>query len=217
MFLRRLRNFFVAIGNGMLPAYLRVARRWLATHDHWEEVPHPVPHRLFGLGSKHHFSWYLEGECQVQVASVEEIQRWLLQCSYHGDQKLFRDPDFWQHPAMFEKLRKGDCEDHAIWAWRKLKDLGIPARLYTGRVLSPVNGGAGFHAWVVYEQDGKRWLLETVAFHRSRMSRALDEARAEYVPHFSIDHALSTSIYCGFAHSGRTLNRRAREAARAPG
>ena len=210
LFLRRLRNFFIAIGNGMLPAYVRVARRWLAHRDPWEELPHPVPHRLFGLGSAHDFSWYLEGETRVEVKSLEDIQGWLLQCSYHRDEALFRHPDFWQHPAMLERVRKGDCEDHAIWTWRKLKELGIPARLFTGRVLSLVPGGSGFHAWVVFEQNSRQWLFETVAFHRQGMLRPLDEARHEYVPHFSIDHALATSIYCGFAHSGRVLNRRAR-------
>jgi hypothetical protein len=208
-FFRRLRNFFVAAGSGMLPAYYRVGRLWMEKKDPWQGICHPVPHKLFGLGSKHEFSWYLEGDCGVSVASVEDIQQWLLGCSYHADQKLFRDPDFWQHPAMFEKVRKGDCEDHAIWAWRKLKDLGLPARLYTGRVLSLVSGGAGFHAWVVFERDGQRWLFETVAYHRKRMLRPFEEARAEYIPHFSVDHALSTNIYCGFAHSGRQLNRRA--------
>lgn len=210
MLLRRLRNLFVAAGNGMLPAYFRVGRLWLEKQDLWQGIEHAVPHHLFGHGSKHDFSWYLEGESSVKVSNVADIQAWLLKCSYRADEALFKDPDFWQHPGMFEKLRKGDCEDHAIWAWRKLKELGVPARLYTGRVLSPVNGGAGFHAWVVFEQASQKWILETVAFHRQRMLRPFDEARAEYVPHFSVDHALATRIYCGFAHSGRELNQRAR-------
>jgi len=211
--LRRLRNFFIAIGNGMLPAYYRAARLWMETKDPWREVRHPVPFRLFGHGSRHDFGWYLQGECKVAVTSLEDMEDWLLKCSYLSDDKLFRNADFWQHPAMFEKVRKGDCEDHAIWAWRRLRDLGIPARLFTGRVVSLVNGGAGFHAWVVYEHEGKSVLFETVAYHRQRMLRPLEEARHEYVPHFSIDHSLSTSLYCGFAHSGSVLNRRARERA----
>ena len=66
---------------------------------------------------------------------------------------------------------------------------------------------------MVYEHEGKSVLFETVAYHRQRMLRPLEEARHEYVPHFSIDHSLSTSLYCGFAHSGSVLNRRARERA----
>jgi len=215
MLLRRLRNFFVAIGNGMMPAYLRVARLWLKNNDPWQSVAHPVPYRLFGHGSRHDFDWYLSGECDVRVDSIEDIQSWLLACSYQRDEKLFRDPDFWQHPAMFERVRKGDCEDHAIWAWRKLKDIGIPARLFTGRVLSPVAGGSGAHAWVVFEHETRTWLFESVAYHRSRMVRPLEEARPEYIPHFSVDHGLARHIYCGFAHSGRALNRRARARAAA--
>src|SRR5690348_3236184 len=48
-----------------------------------------------------------------------------------ADCEYVRDPvherDFWQHPKTFEQLRKGDCEDHALWAWRKLTELGISA------------------------------------------------------------------------------------------
>jgi len=183
----------------MFLAHLQLARLWIRTNDPWAAISHPVPFRYFGLGSKREFEWYLDGRSTVAVASVEEIKRWLLNCAYQRDEILFKDPDFWQHPSMFERLRKGDCEDHAIWAWRKLKDLGIPARFFTGRVLAPVNGGRGYHAWVVFEHDSKSWLFETVAFHVERMVLPLDEVRSAYIPHFSVDHALSIQMYCGYA------------------
>src|SRR5205085_1473130 len=66
------------------------------------------------------FAWYFEGQSAVTVGSVDDVCEWLLECEYVHDPELFHEPDFWQHPRTFERLRKGDCEDHALWAWRKL-------------------------------------------------------------------------------------------------
>ena len=49
---------------------------------------------------------------------------WLLGCVYARDRDLFRNPDYWQHPCNFEGLRKGDCEDFALWAWCATKAHG---------------------------------------------------------------------------------------------
>ena len=201
--MRRLRNLLRGARDGMLPAYFRVARRWFATRDAWAYIEHPVPFHYFGPGSLHAFDWYLEGASSVPVSSVEDIQRWLLGCAYRRDEALFGSPDLWLHPGHFEQLRKGDCEDHAIWAWRKLKDLGIPARLFSGRVFSPLNGRIVFHAWVVFEQDATSWLFETTAFSIRRMLRPLDDVRAFYIPHYSVDHDMVVRMYCGHVRSGR--------------
>ena len=200
--LRRLRNLLRGLRHGMLPAWWRVSRLWFAQGDPWAHVEHPVPFRYFGLGSKRDFRWYLEGKSTVAAANLEQIQRWLLTCAYQRDEILFGDPDLWQHPEQFEGLRKGDCEDHAIWAWRKLRDIGIPARLFTGRVALPLEGGPGFHAWVVFEQDARSWLFETTAFNIRRMVRPLDDVRAFYIPHYSVDHDLVVRMYCGHAKGG---------------
>jgi hypothetical protein len=204
-FWRKLRGIWRTIRDGMLFATFRLARLWIARRDAWDFVRHPVPVRYFGMGSRREFRWYLEGNSTVTVESVEDIKRWLLTCDYQHDQILFHEPDHWQHPEMFEELRKGDCEDHAIWAWRKLKDIGIPARLFSGRVLTAVNGGPGFHAWVVFEQDGRPWMFETVAFSIRGMVRPLDEVRSFYVPHFSVDHGLVVHMHCGYARSREEL------------
>jgi hypothetical protein len=203
--MRRLRTLLRGWRDGMLPAYWRVARRWFATRDAWAYVEHPVPFHYFGPGSLHEFGWYLDGPSTVSVSSVEDIERWLLGCAYRSDEALFGQSDLWLHPGHFEQLRKGDCEDHAIWAWRKLKDLGIPARLFAGRRIVSVNGGVGFHAWIVLEQDAQPWLFETTAFLFRRMLRPLDEVRALYIPHFSVDHDLVVRMYCGHVKSGREL------------
>ncbi len=33
----------------------------------------------------------------------------------------------------FRGKRRGDCKDHALWAWRKLNELGIAAELVCGQ------------------------------------------------------------------------------------
>ncbi len=94
----------------------------------------PVPPGAFGPGSERPFAQYFEGESSVRVASIEEIVAWLQTCEYVSDVELFRKRDVWQHPSAFEHLRRGDCEDFALWAWRKLGELGIDADFCVGRV-----------------------------------------------------------------------------------
>lgn len=79
-------------------------------------------------------------------------------------QSAFHEADFWQHPRTFEHLRKGDCEDHALWAWRKLVEMGYRADLYVGE-WPPDDDSDGHHAWVVFERDDQRFVLE--AIHKS--------------------------------------------------
>jgi len=67
----------------------------------------------------------LRGQSTVCVNDIAAICEWLADCEYVRDP--VHERDFWQHPKTFEQLRKGDCEDHALWAWRKLTELGIPA------------------------------------------------------------------------------------------
>jgi len=120
------------------------------------------------------------------VSDVSAICDWLAGCQYVHDSELFREPDYWQHPLTFEQLRKGDCEDHALWAWRKLLELGLAADFYVGQWRHD-GGGSGFHAWVVFEKDGQTFLLEPVIKDPKKVVRLLDEVRANYVPHYSVD------------------------------
>ncbi|MFT3807256.1 transglutaminase domain-containing protein [Arenimonas sp.] len=200
--MRRIRHLLRGVRHGMLPAYWRVAKRWRATRDAWAYVSHPVPHHYFGEGSKREFSWYLQGKSTVAVANLEDIQRWLLRCTYKRDEALFGMADLWQHPEHFEQLRQGDCEDHALWAWRKLRDLGIPARLFTGRRSVPLRNRVEFHAWIVLERNAEPFVFETTAFHIRRMLLPLDEVRDSYIPHYSIDHEMDVRMYCGHVKAG---------------
>ena len=89
----------------------------------------------FGPGSRCDFSHYFEGESHVPVSSIDDIVKWLTSCEYVTDLALFHEQDVWQHPAAFEQLRRGDCEDFALWAWRKLAEVGVEAEFYVGRVI----------------------------------------------------------------------------------
>ncbi|HXW05204.1 MAG TPA: hypothetical protein VD833_08230 [Vicinamibacterales bacterium] len=80
------------------------------------------------------FRWYYEGQRTVQVGTVDDVCRWLAECQYLSDDELFNETDFWQHPRTFENLCKGDCEDHALWAWTKLVEFGHQAELFVGQL-----------------------------------------------------------------------------------
>jgi len=83
------------------------------------------------------------------------------------DASLFRESDYWQHPHTFEQLRRGDCEDFALWAWRKLIEIGIDADLVIGRRVPPQSENSR-HAWILFRRGGDEFLFEPVLCHRER-------------------------------------------------
>jgi hypothetical protein len=168
------------------------------TWETWERLDHPVPYWRFAPGSRHDFRWYFEGRSEVPVASIDQICDWLLACEYARDPEVFNEPDFWQHPHTFEHLRRGDCEDHALWAWRKLGELKIAAELYIGHWRSGPDQEGGTHAWVICTIDGREVLFEATAHSREAMIRNLADARAEYQPYFAVDHAFRTAAFGGY-------------------
>ncbi len=168
-----------------------------ATTDPWRATPQRVPLERFGAGARREFSWYFEGESLVRVDRIDELCAWLLECEYVRDPELFNERDFWQHPRTFEHLRKGDCEDYAVWAWRKLTEMGYDAELVSGEVVRD-DGGTVSHVWVLFDADGDRFLLECTARTPGAMLRRLDEVRARYVPHWGITGRLESRGYAGY-------------------
>ena len=153
----------------------------------------PIRYDLFGTGSHRPMNEYLEDKTAVSVNSLEEIQSWLQSCKYERDINQFKKEDHWLLPSEFEKLKVGDCEDHALWAWQKLHKLGISAEFVTGVMLTHKNELGG-HAWVMFRQDNKQFVLETVDKAGS-MLYPWEEAKKKYHPGLSIDHALNTYHY----------------------
>jgi hypothetical protein len=186
---------------------MRPFLRNLTSEDPWERVDIKVPLRSYGLGSVNDFAWYFEGDSSVTVATIDDIQQWLLACEYVRDPDLFNEADFWQHPRTFEQIRRGDCEDHALWAWRKLIELGYDADLVAGRSLPWVPGRhERGHAWVVFRHEGETYLFETATKSRAHMVRPLSTVASGYRPEFGVDRTRTR-----FAYNGVLITMRERE------
>lgn len=197
----------------MVRPLLRVWIRHIPVDDPWEAVTSAfVTPRLFGPGSLRMFRWYFEGESVVHVHTLDDLCGWLAECQYLSDDQLFNEADFWQHPRTFENLRKGDCEDHALWAWRKLVEMGYRAEFFVGEWFTD-GDDAGHHAWVVFERDEQRFVLEAIMKSEAAMIRPLLEVHREYVPHFSVDAAFSMRSHAGYLLYLKRRERRARHQA----
>lgn len=157
--------------------------------DRREKKYKAIPLVQFGSGSIHEFSRYLERQSDASITSVEDICRWLQTCEYVRDPHLFQQNDFWQHPLDFEQHRRGDCEDHALWAWRKLIELGLEADFVVG------HAGPERHAWVTFKQQGKEYLLETTLKY-DKMVYLLETTQPSYRPDIGVDRHLRTYQYC---------------------
>ena len=183
----------------------------------WERVPIDVPPTAFGPGSRWQFSHYFEGESRVAVASIDDIVAWLGTCEYASDAEQFHQPDLWQEPCAFEQRRRGDCEDFALWAWRKLVEIGVDAELFVGRVVcGPEPATERQHAWVVYRDGGEVCLFEPAARDRPRMIRPWSAVKDDYVPHFAVDSRFVTSAFAGCLRSDVVLPERQVETAGEP-
>lgn len=192
-----------AVVKVLLGPFIQLGLRLIPVRDPWKRIPQRVPLSLYGTGSLRDFGWYLEGESRVPVANIDEIQDWLLGCEYVDDRELFHEHDFWQHPRTFEHLRRGDCEDHALWAWRKLVELGIDAELVSGRHLSSpgqdeAGSGHGGHVWVVFTRETETIVFETVAKTKEGMLRPLTEVRTQYRPEVGVDRVRRRFAYGGY-------------------
>lgn len=181
----------------ILMPFLNRATRDIQPEDVWSRKEKDIPFFQFGPGSLHEWRWYFQGRSTVKIQTPSEIVRWLRGCSYVGDRLLFQEEDFWQHPLTFEQLRKGDCEDHALWAWRKLSELGVPAEFVIGRCGSRDATDAQAHAWVQLELNGEPYLMETVAGTRQPMTFPLADVQKSYCPAYAVDSEFKTYEYGG--------------------
>ena len=185
----RLRDLLARLRDALAP-------RPPAVVDPWARVPAELPPNAFGPGSVRAFAWYFEGESLVAADSLDAVCDWLAGCAYVRDPELFHDADFWQHPRTFERLRQGDCEDHAIWAWRALVRLGYDAELVCGE-WDVTRDDPARHAWVLFRDGGREYVLEAVAGRRDAMVLPLDEVRARYHPHVAVNARFETTAFAG--------------------
>lgn len=186
-----------AVLTRLLGPLRRFAARATAPPDPWVRLDRPPSLAQFGPGAKHEFAHYLAGTDSVPVTSLSEMQEWLLGCEYQTDEALFHEEDFWQHPATFERLRAGDCEDFALWSWRTLLALKVDADFVVG--LCTCDGRPQFrHAWIVFREEGVEYVLEPAATDRARMIHPLNVVRALYVPQLGVDRYARPFTYRGY-------------------
>lgn len=173
--------------------------RLFPVKDPWERLPYEAPLAMFGDGARHGFDWVFEGESGVAVTSVDDVVAWLGECRYESDASLFHESDYWQHPATFEQLRRGDCEDFALWAWRKMVELGIDADLVIGRRVPPGSENSR-HAWILFRDAEGEFLFEPVVADRVNAIQRVSTVRAEYIPEFGVSGARRRFFFAGYAY-----------------
>jgi hypothetical protein len=172
-----------------------MAREMGIADSPWRRVPMDVPATAFGPGSRWQFSRYFEGTSCVPARSIDDIVAWLHACEYVSDLEQFQQPDLWQQPCDFEKRQRGDCEDFALWAWRKLIEIGIEAEFYVGRILC---GGARQRRVSMRGSSigtGATLLFEPAERDRQRMIQPWSAVMDDYEPHFAVDWRFVTSAF----------------------
>ena len=58
---------------------------------------------------------FLSQPLNVVCRDIDEIRGFLSTCRYVSDQEQFGVKDHWMAPEEFEKTRRGDCDDFALW------------------------------------------------------------------------------------------------------
>lgn len=134
------------------------------------------------------FSWerFFKKPLVTSPGNLAEIDSFLKGCRYMSDQETRGCEDFWEPPDIFEERRTGDCEDHAIWAWRQLHTLGYKSRL----VIGDCRGG---HAWVHVFVNDRVYLLET-----THKTGGLPVAK-QYKPFWSVQR-MSNKKFAIYSH-----------------
>jgi hypothetical protein len=146
------------------------------------------PHPTFPMGR------YVSQPLTVQCKTLDQVRQFLRTCRAVSDKELFGKDEYWQPPEEFEQRKAGDCEDFSLWTWRELLAMGLDARVVFGK-----HGRYGIgHAWVMFFQDGRCFLLEPQArflgMHLPRLSTL------RYDPKFSVSWDGKTLRY--YAHKG---------------
>lgn len=182
----------------MLASLLRPLTRHpvAVADDPWTRTPFAVALHEYGQGAHRDFDWYFTGTSRVPTPSWEAMQAWLLTCQYRRDAEVFSEADYWQHPCAFEVLKEGDCEDFALWTWRKLAELGKDVEFVVGWQAAPGEDPTP-HAWVLWHESSTSYLVDPVAGRPCLMRRSLPAVRNAYLPEASVDAQLQRYLYAG--------------------
>lgn len=132
-----------------------------------------------GRGLARSFETYQKAKL-APLRGWREIAAFLLTCLYTKDDAVHERRDVWLHPEDFEKARRGDCEDHALWAWVQLGRIGWDVRFTVG-----MHRGGG-HAWLTTFRGAQVRLVEATAKQPDGLLLEPQEAGA-YEPVWSVD------------------------------
>ena len=116
-----------------------------------------------------------------QCATIKEVREFLQDCKYISDKKQFNKEEFWLPSDEFEKGKKGDCDEFALWTWRQFISMGYKARFVIGQTGKSGKG----HAWVTIEKDGKNYIVEPQAWRYGEKLPRLSVAH--YKPTVSVE------------------------------
>ena len=180
-------------------AFHQLRLRLFPVRDPWARLPYEAPLGMFGDGARHGFDWVFDGDSTVTIASFDDVLAWLAECHYETDTSLFHESDYWQHPRTFEQLRRGDCEDFALWAWRKMVELRMDADLVIGRRVPP-GAENSRHAWVLFRDGTDEYVFEPVMRDRALAVRRVTSVRAEYIPEFGVTGDRRRFYFAGYAY-----------------
>ena len=97
---------------------------------------------------------YVSQPLSVKCETVRDVRKFLSRCRAVSDKEQFGKDDYWQPPEHFEKTKKGDCDDFALWTWRQFLSMGYDARFVVG-----CKRHYG-HAWVSLRRDSKYYVVE---------------------------------------------------------
>ncbi|MGQ0641716.1 MAG: transglutaminase-like cysteine peptidase [Gemmatimonadaceae bacterium] len=176
----------------------RIALVFFPPRDPWARLSMRPPVHAFGPGARQDFAWYFQGESGVDVRQLDDMLTWLGTCEYTTDHEAYQVTDFWQHPRTFELMRRGDCEDFALWAWRKLVELGFDAQFVVGYTTSGPEAGRR-HAWVQFRDRDTDCLLEPCQRNIELAVRPLDAVRDAYFPEYGVDLRGNRFAFAGYA------------------
>lgn len=143
--------------------------------------------RRMGRGLARDFELYLKAKLAPRTG-WREVGAFLTACLYARDDAVQERRDVWMHPEDFERRRRGDCEDHALWAWVQLARIGWDVRFTVGK-----HRGGG-HAWLTTYRGAQVRLVEATAKVPGEL---LLEAAAcgEYDPVWSVDAGLRFYVH----------------------
>lgn len=110
-----------------------------------------------GTDGKHHIvNSFLVGYAPYKTDNIWiPLQVLTRKKVYEYDEINMGKGEMWQTSKQAHRIKKGDCEDHALALADWLITMGEDARVVLGKM-----EGEG-HAWVVLLKDGRQYLLET--------------------------------------------------------